>query len=531
MREPEPLPGDVDLPRFLRALKWEVLRTRVRERLDWFAFACLRDENQERLVVEPYQEQWCQIAEALVRSEIKQVVITAPRGHAKSTWWSVALPAWFLACNPNRTVISVGNTVDIVAPFSKAVRSLVDGSREFKALFPGVELDRELGEAVTHWYLKGAAAGHKDPNFVCAGVGGSVVGKRADLIVCDDPVRLPQQVVTEAQRDQIEQWFWQVLYPCRRSADTPVVVIGTRYHEDDLLGRLLSRPDWRPVEFPAISVDPETGEERALWPARFPMEELRRLRDPATGMGVREFSCVYMCNPLPAGGGIIQAEWAERRWPRDCPEPVLWVRVDEDGQYREASDWEIEQAKRAGRPVIDAIVQAWDVAESPSLGSDYSAVVTVGMDEHGRKFVLDAWWGRETAPQLERRMVELYQRWQPMEVLVEKASSGNALLQTIHDAHRDMRFRGVDAGGSNKALRLEAVARQFEAGQVFFPESGREMPTSKRGARGNRPWPDALISLVVGFPGVEVDDPVDALVYALRRLDHMHRHQPRLVEL
>jgi predicted phage terminase large subunit-like protein len=514
---------------FDRAMAFAGLHVMARESLAWFAFACLRDERQRRFDIEAYQMEWCRTAEALVRGELKQVVITAPRGHAKSTWWSVALPAWFLGCDPNATVMCVGNTIDIVAPFSKAVRGVVDTSPEFKTLFPGVALDRELGDAVAHWYLMGQAPGAKDPNYVCAGIGGAAVGKRASLIIVDDPIKLPQQVATEAQRDAMEQWFWQVLYPCRRNADTPVVVIGTRYHEDDLLGRLIERPDWHSVEFPAISQDAETGEDRALWPAKFPLQELYRLRDPATGMGSREFSCVYMCRPMPAGGGIIKAEWAERRWPRDVPEPLLWAAVGEDEQYREAGDQAVEQARRDGRPVVEMVVQAWDVAETPSLSSDFSACATVGMDEHGRKFVLDAWWGRETAPQLEQRMVSLYQRWRPIEVVVEKASSGNALLQSIDEAHPDMPFRGVAPGGSNKAMRLESVARQFEAGQVFVPETGREMPTSKRAARGARPWPDALISLLVGYPGVEIDDPIDVLVYALRRLDWIRQREPRVL--
>jgi predicted phage terminase large subunit-like protein len=936
---------------FGHALELANMHELARERLDWFAYACLRDEGLRRLVIEPYHMAWCELAERVARGHEKQVVITAPRGHAKSTWWSVALPAWFLACNPNRTVISVGNTVDIVAPFSKAVRSVIDGSPEFKALFPGVALDRELGEAVAHWYLQGQAAGQKDPNYVCAGIGGGQVGRRGDLIIIDDPIKLPQQVATEAQRDAMEQWFWQVLYPCRRNSETPVVVIGTRYHCllpgnllycaggsmvieevkpgellltsqgwqkalavarkshcgpvislvlygypmplnmtaehrvltargwktagalekldclmmpipsmrdalprvrsilrysppqspnrtgltgdkqaisrraladllgegltyeqiahrfgragrswtakyaelyglkkgrlntlrgdpvvdpafwrvvglwiaegslshwrprlrrrgrhlirwsfghhemhlavfvretlerygirtgiwkgkstlvascsnsqllallehfghgaaakhvpdwvfglpswaaqnlvhgyvegdgyldrrkwvrvssvclpllegfqlllayldvtasimgghkggitaaapslcsanlyitqrrgfelrfpacqagwlydatqsvrsygrairgqyvavriksisveqytgpvydvqtashdfvangiivhncDDLLGRLIARPDWKSVEFPAITADPETGEERALWPAKFPLAELHRLRDPETGMGSREFSCVYMCNPLPAEGGIIAEAWMRPRWPRDVPEPMLPGHWDASaGRYVEYSDREREEAGRAGRPVIEIVIQAWDVAESPSGSADFSAVVTLGMDQQGRMFGLDAWWGREIAPRLEERMVRAYEMWHPMEVLVEQASSGTALLQSIADSHPELPFEPVRAD-RNKALRLEAVAKVFEAGRVILPAGGPPMPTSKKGARGLRPWPDALASLVVGFPGAEVDDPVDALAYAVRRLERLHRHEPRIIEL
>jgi predicted phage terminase large subunit-like protein len=528
-------PTRADLQAFLagadRQDREEFFRiARAHEYLDHFAWYVMRDNQGRKFDVQDYQLAWCDLAEALERGERRHLVVTAPPGHAKSTWWSVALPAWFLGRRPQATVICAGNTLDIVAPFSKAVRSLVADNARYRAVFPLARLDPEMGEAFTHWYLKGQRGGQKDPNYVCAGVGTGIAGRRADLLLLDDPVKRPEQVQTQEQRDAMERWFWEVFYARRRRAGRPVVVIGTRWHQDDLLGRLMARPDWEVVEFPAIRTD-ENGEEHALWPAQFPIEELRRLRDPATGIGTRAFSCEYMCSPTPPEGGIIKAEWAERRWPRDVPEPMLPGFWDEGrGQYIEYSDREREEAGRAGRPVIEAVVQAWDVAESPSLGSDFSAVVTVGMDEHGRKFVLDAWWGRETAPQLERRMVELYRRWRPMEVVVEKASSGNALLQSIEDAHPELPFGGVRPEG-NKALRLEAVARQFEAGQVFFPESGREMPTSKRGARGNRPWPDALISLVVGFPGVEVDDPVDALVYALRRLEHLHRHEPRIIEV
>jgi predicted phage terminase large subunit-like protein len=502
----------------------------ARARLDFFAFHCLRDERGRRLHIEPYQAEWCALAEDVEAGRLSQLVIVAPPGHAKSTYWSVAFPAWFLGRDPNRVVIAAGNTEDMVAPFSKAVRELIMNSPAYRQVFPEARVDTRLGEAYTHWYLRAQAHGQHDPNYNCAGIGGSVVGRRADCIILDDPIKIPQQVATEAQREAIAEWFWKALYTRRRTPSSPVVVIGTRWHEDDLLGRLIGRRDWKVVEFPAISTG-EDGEERALWPVRFPIEALRLLRDPERGIGSRDFSCLYMGNPLPAGGGIIKGEWAERRWPRDVPEPMLPGFWDEGrGQYIEYSDREREEAGRAGRPVIEVVVQAWDVAESPSQGADFSAVVTVGMDQHGRKFALDAWWGRESAPQLERRMVELYHRWRPMDVLVEQASSGTALLQAIQEAHYELPFEAVRADG-NKALRLEAVARQFEAGEVFFPDTGRMMPTAKRAGRGERPWPDALISLVVGFPGAEVDDPVDALVYALRRLDHLHRHEPRVVEI
>jgi predicted phage terminase large subunit-like protein len=255
-----------------------------------------------------------------------------------------------------------------------------------------------------------------------------------------------------------------------------VIVVATRWHQEDLIGRLLSGPnasEWRPLSLPAIAIETETdalnrstGE--ALWPQRWPVAELERRK---AEMGSRGFEAQYQGNPLPASGNIFKASWLKQRY-RDVP-----------GQVK--------------RTVL-AIDSAW----GKSVTGDFSAATLWGEAETGF-FLIDGWHGRVEFPSLRDIVRNLFAKHNPHAVAVEDTASGTAIIQELRRSTH-LPIIPVQAKGSKEA-RAEAITPLFESGRVWLPEDGPE-------------WLTEWVRQHTAFPNGKHDDYVDTTSIALGRL-------------
>ena len=199
--------------------------------------------------------------ERVDRGEIERLMVCMPPGSAKSTYTSVIFPAWFLGRNPAKSVIAASHTQELAERFGRRVRNIV-AAREYGNVF-GVGVAEDS-----------AAAGRWDTDkggeYYAAGVGGSITGRRADLAIIDDPVKSREDADSERGREKAWDWYTNDLLT-RLKPGARQIVVMTRWHEDDLGGRILERERerWHVIEIPMEAMDDDPlgrkpGER--LWP-------------------------------------------------------------------------------------------------------------------------------------------------------------------------------------------------------------------------------------------------------------------------
>ena len=395
-----------------------------------------------------------------------------PPRHLKSETCSIRYPAWFLGRNPQKAVIGCSYSDNKAYTFSYAVREIISSSK-YQKLWP---LKLQTTGAM-HWQL--ADKNDLRPSYIAAGVGGGITGEGADLLIIDDPLKNSEEANSQTVRDSIWQWYITTAMT-RLQPDGSKIIIMTRWHTDDLVGRLLkvaqtdSKADqWEVLHLPAIK------DGQALWPDKFPLEYLEKVRagqidDPeAPGTGSRAFESLYQGNPTMAEGAIFNRKW--------------WK------YYKEP-------------PVFKRIIHSWDTAFKAKAENDYSVCTVWGEAANGY-YLLDMWRQKVEYPELKRTAISMNSRDKPHMVLIEDKASGQSLIQELRrDTAIPLMPIKVDA---DKSARAYAITPLIESGRVFLPESA--------------PWLHTFLEELSSFPNGEHDDIVDSTTQALRTLGN---HQP-----
>lgn len=240
----------------------------------------------------------------------KKIMISLPPQHGKSEIVSRDAPAWGLGIDPDLKIVLSSYSATLAGGFNRAVQRIM-GSEEYKQLFPetflnderlakyrGYICNAEMFEVVNHTgFLK------------TVGVGGSLTGTPADIAIIDDPVKDAMEANSPVSRENVWDWYTTVL-STRLNNDSRQLLIMTRWHEDDLAGRILNSPDgknWKVINIPAVCVKEDDGEfhsgrqvGEALWPERHSIEKLNveREKDP------NGFNCLYQGDPASAEGRL-----------------------------------------------------------------------------------------------------------------------------------------------------------------------------------------------------------------------------------
>jgi hypothetical protein len=238
----------------------------------------------------------CEKMEAVERGECKRLMIFTPPRHGKSELVSKRFPAWYLGRNPHKQIISASYGADLANDFGRDVRNIVSDN-SFQVLFPGVKL-AEDSQAKNRWHTNYGGS------YVAAGVGSPITGRGADILNIDDPVKDRADAESETVRNNIWNWYTSTAYT-RLMPGGSVILTMTRWHEDDLAGRLLRKQQddgdqWDVLCLPAID---EHG--RALWPERYDEEELNKKRN---AIGNRDFESLYQQNPKPDGSSFFDVK-------------------------------------------------------------------------------------------------------------------------------------------------------------------------------------------------------------------------------
>ena len=417
-----------------------------------------------------------------------RVLISCPPQEGKSTRVTKTGPLWFLLNNPNRRIAIASYNQELANEFGRDIRNMITSNQGEDETFDlGLRIAPDSG-AVAKWSL----AGHKG-SVKSVGIFSGLTGRPVDMLFIDDPVKSEDEANSETYRKRVLS-FWQSVGLTRLAPGAPVIIIATRWHEDDLIGTLAKGPDrdrWRVINIPAqADHDPEKGETDPL--GREPGEYLQSARDTeeaqrdweATkiGVGPRVWNALYQGRPSPAEGGIFKrAKWGRY----DTP---LWV--EEGGACRVTGE-------------SDEIIMSWDMTFKASKSSDF-VVGQVWLKRGPNVYLLDQVRRRMTFTETVDAFLALVAKWpQASAKLIEAKANGDAVLDVLK-----AKVPGLIpvTPKESKEARASAVSPFQEAGNVFLPSA--ELA----------PWVESLIEEAAAFPNGAHDDQVDGLTQALHRL-------------
>lgn len=407
--------------------------------------------------------------EAIANGTLKRLIICMPPRHTKSEFGSFHFPAWYLGLYPNKKVIQASHTAELAVGFGRKVRNLVD-TEAYKEIFPELEL-RSDSKAAGRWDTSNGGS------YFAIGIGGAVTGKGADLLIIDDPHDEQEgQSGDPAVFDHAYEWYTsgprQRLQP-----GGAIVIIATRWSKRDLIGQVLKASaarkgsdEWEVIEFPAIM---PSG--KPLWPEFWPIEELEAIK---AEIPVHKWEAQYQQNPSSEGAALVKREWW-RIWEHDNP------------------------------PQCNYFIQSWDTAFLKKERADYSACTTWGVfyhpDENGNEqaniILMDAFRDKLEFPSLKKTALEMYQYWQPDNVLIEAKAAGLPLIF-------ELRAMGIPVNeytpsrGNDKIARVNAIADMFSSGRIWVPQTR---------------FAEEVMEEFASFPAGEHDDYVDSSTQALMR--------------
>jgi predicted phage terminase large subunit-like protein len=467
-------------------LQAELARQRLRE----FARVVMPHLN----VDAPHFVAMCEHLEAVVRGDIRHLMILVPPRHSKTTVGSKLFPAWLVGLYNLLEIILASNVASLASDNSRVARDIVQ-SIEYP--FPNVKA-RDDATSAELWRTTNNCV------VKSVGVGSAVQGRGASYLMVDDPIASAE----EASELALErQWQWFTQDAMRRLLPGAHVVIEMyRWKDGDLAGRILEDPELK-KEFTVLRlpVYAEAGDPlgRAEGELLFPRStgpdgrpcgftsaeiELQRRFD------ARSFAAQYLLDPVPGGGAIFKPEWFEHRF-EEAPRRRLVRKVRDvyAGLHRESEVY--------GEPIkIMAIDSAWKTG----LANDRSAIATI-VSDHIDMYVTDLWVGRAEYTDLRRIVMQQYEKHLPSRIYCEEASSGFALIQQLRTETR-IPIIGVPPGRESKEARAEALTGWFECGRVKFPRYAS--------------WMNELLFEFLRFPHGRHDDIVDAVCLGVKSMLH-----------
>lgn len=406
--------------------------------------------------------------EAVERGDIKRLMIFMPPRHGKSMLASEFFPAWYMGRNPDQYVVAATYGQELADDFGRKVKNQIEDS-SFQAIFPGVKL-RDDSKSAKRFHINGSQGGiehtvAQSGAYYAVGIGGPLTGRGAHLLLIDDPTKNREDADSELSRKRIKEWYTSTAYT-RLMPGGRIVVIQTRWHEDDLSGWLLkehAHEGWEVLSLPAIDGD------NALWPEQYDKHTLGQIK---AAIGPRDWSALYQQSPSPDEGTYFQREWLK-----------TW----------------------AVKPAQLNIYGTSDYAVTDG-GGDYTVHRVWGVAPNGDIYRLDGWRGQTTADVWIDEKLKLVKRYSPLAWFGEAGVIQKAIEPMLT---RRMRETGIYcrmewiSSISDKPTRARGFQARAAAGAVYFE-------------------PGAEIDEFLKFPAGTHDDDVDVAGLMGRVLDMTH---------
>lgn len=410
-------------------------------------------------------------SEQVARGESPRLMLAMPPRHGKSELASKNFPGWHLGKYPTHDIITASYSAALATDFSKKVRSLVK-SPEYHAIFPGKGIDPDNQNA-EGWSTKQGGM------YVPAGVGGPITGRGAHILIIDDPVKNREEAESDTQRQAIKDWYTSTAYT-RLAPGGGILIIQTRWHEDDLSGWLLNEEEnglgdeWEVIKYPAIATEDEqyrkVGE--PLHTERYPLRALARIK---RAVGRRDWQALYQQDPIGEEGDFFNAADFRFHLPNELP------------------------------PLEDMTVYAaWDLAIGTREHNDFTVGVVFGIDRSMNLWMLDLYRGKWSSLEIIDQLFNCYDKWKPSITGIERTHVEQALGPLITEQKRQrrkfgMRIEPLKPGRRDKSARAQPIRGLVEMHRVYFPKLA--------------PWTDDFVVELLKFPNGKHDDQVDAFAW------------------
>ena len=430
-----------------------------------------------------YDEQWfhrviARRCQTLLDGRVRRLMVFVPPQHGKSEIVSRCFPAWALGKNPDLKIVGCSYSADLSQQFSRSIQRIID-SPEYASIFPDTYLNGS-NVVTTKGYLRNVdifeTVGHRG-FYKCSGVGGSLTGTPVDIGIIDDPVKDAAEAYSETYRNKVWEWYTSV-FLTRLHNDSRQLFIMTRWHEDDLAGRILKHEGdaWEVLKIPALretlddgnDFDPrEVGE--ALWEERHSRARLMA----AQRRSARVFSALYQQCPTVDGGNIIKRDW-----------------------FRHITRSEFE-AKRRGQPIVFFL----DTAYTDKTTNDPSGII--GTCRIGRTlYITCAYKVNHKFPRLIRFLPDYVRAngyGDGSSLRIEPKANGLSVIDQLQ-VQTSLNVVATPSPKDSKETRLNTNSPYVESGRVCLIEDSD--------------WNGIFIEEVCGFPAKPHDEFVDLLCYA-----------------
>ncbi len=398
-----------------------------------------------------------------------------PPRHGKSELASRRFPAWCLGRTPELQFISASATAELASDFGRDVRNIIT-SRDYQSVFGRTLLASDSG-AKGKWHTSEGGV------YYSVGIGGTIMGRGADIFLIDDPYASMADAQSAVTRKKVYEWYTGTAYN-RLEGDAAIVLINHRMHEEDLTGQLLAQQaaggdQWEVVELPAISEDGA-----ALWDCKFPLKALERIKRNTLP---HFWSALYQQKPTPEDGDYFKRNW------------FRWYNADE-------------------KPRHLRLYGASDYAVTAN-GGDYTVHVVCGLDPDDNLYVIDLWRAQTESHDWVEAFLDLMSEHKTLDWAEEQGQILKSLGPFIKRRMRERKVYGKrtqfpSSGAGDKAVRCRSFQARCSMGKVYLPT--------------NAPWiPDFLQELLAFGAGGKHDDQVDAVGLIGRMLDTMHSSKPK----
>ena len=415
--------------------------------------------------------------EKVESGEIKRLMITLPPRHGKTTLASHSFPAWFMGRNPSKSMILATYNEKFSWDFGRQVRAIMQ-SAPYVQIFPKTVL-KPGAAAMDRLEIENGGA------LFFVGRGSSITGRGGDILLLDDPIKDRKEADSPTIREQCWTWFKQVLSSRLMTETGCIVIIMTRWHEDDIVGRITDphgayyneeeAQDWRIIDIPALATSPDDPLGRkpgeALWPERFSAEYLRMQQrsDP------RGFQALYQGSPTPADGAFFKAAHI-----------LTYMRMIEMPPKEELRYY-----------------AASDHATSVDQARDKTCLMVVGVDRNDHIWVQnDLFWEHASTDRVVEAMILMMQKYKPVFWWAERSQISKAIGPFLRKRMIEKNtFCAIDevVPVADKQARAQSIQARMAMGRVHFPGWTR--------------WWAQAQDQILKFPAGSHDDFVDTLAH------------------
>lgn len=391
-------------------------------------------------------------------------------------------PPWHLGRNPHHEVIACSYAASLAMGFSRKARALVQ-DEDFRKIFPKCRLNKDVLNAENWQTTEGGG-------YRAAGVGGPMTGTGAHVLIIDDPVKNWEEADSETVRQSTHEWYASTAYT-RLAPGGGVLIIQTRWHEDDLSGRLAATQieniyadQFKIIDYPALALQDEKYRKQgeALHPERYDADALKRYEE---NVGPRVWNALYQQRPAPDEGAYFKRDYFKY--------------------------YGISQLPTG----LDYFV-SWDLAITAKEDNDPTCGFVVGVDSGGRWWIVDRIYGRWTTYDIVENIIRTMQRYDPSVTWIEKDKVAMAIGPILERTMQDRRIRNyveeVPVGRRDKVQRARTLQGLLQQGLVYIPLEA--------------PWLADFESEMLKFPHAKHDDQVDSLSHMANQLAVMGGMRP-----